>query len=65
MSFTTKLILFFALNFCVMLYTVFKTRKSNFSSDTKNLLYVMAVVTPFFGLLLFFIKNYKQKKYAA
>ena len=41
-----------------------RTKKSNFHSDTKSLLYVFAVISPFIGLILFFIKDRKNKHYS-
>lgn len=64
MNSMTKLTLFLILNIAVMIYTIVKTKKSNFHSDTKTLLYVMAVLTPFIGLILFFIKNRNKRNYS-
>lgn len=64
MSYMTKLTLFFLFNIAVMIYTIVRTKKSNFHPDTKTLLYVMAVLTPFIGLILFLIKNSNKKNYS-
>lgn len=50
---TTKLTLFLLLNVVVTIYTIVRTKKSSLHADTKTLLYVMAVLTPFIGLILF------------
>lgn len=61
---TTKLTLFLLLNVVVMIYTIVRTKKSSLHPDTKTLLYVMAVLTPFIGLILFFIKNRTNRNYS-
>ncbi|CAN5224221.1 hypothetical protein BH09BAC3_BH09BAC3_20370 [soil metagenome] len=63
MDYITKPVLFLALNIVVMIYAIIITKKSNLHSDTKTLLYVMSVITPLIGLILFFIKNRAAKKY--
>jgi len=60
----TKLMLFLILNIVVMIYTIVRTKKANLHPDTKILLYVMSVVTPFIALILFFIKNRTKKNYS-
>jgi hypothetical protein len=65
MTSMTKLTLFLLLNIAVMIYTIVRTRKSNFHPDTKTLLYVVAILTPFIGLILFFIKNRTKRNYSA
>ena len=65
MTSMTKLTLFLLLNIAVMIYTIVTTRKSNFHPDTKTLLYVVAILTPFIGLILFFIKNRTKRNYSA
>ncbi len=57
MDYMTKLLLFLILNIAVMIYTIVSTKKSHLHPDTKTLLYVMSVLTPFIGLILYFIKN--------
>jgi hypothetical protein len=52
------------INIAAAIYTIIKTHKSGFSSDTKTLLYVMSVVTPLIGFFLFLIKNKKIKNYS-
>ncbi|HMP98779.1 MAG TPA: hypothetical protein PKC24_03290 [Cyclobacteriaceae bacterium] len=47
-----------------MIYTIVRTKNSNFHPDTKTLLYVMAVVTPLIGFLLFLIKNRQIRNYS-
>jgi hypothetical protein len=64
MSYMTKLTLFLLLNIAVMIYTIVRTKKSNLHADTKTLLYMMAVLTPFIGLILFFIKNRTKRNYS-
>jgi hypothetical protein len=64
MTYLTKLLLFLILNLVVMIYTIVRTRQSNLQSDTKTLLYVMSVITPFIGLILFYIKNRTKKNYS-
>lgn len=65
MTSISKLTLFLLLNIVVMIYTIVKTRKSNFHPDTKTLLYVLSVLSPFIGLILFFIKNRTKRNYTA
>lgn len=64
MTYMTKLIIFLILNIAAMIYTIVRTKKSNLYSQTKTLLYVMAVCTPFIGLIPFFFKNRTNKKYS-
>lgn len=61
---TTKLTLFLLLNVVVMIYTIVRTKESSLHPETKTLLYVMAVLTPFIGLILFFIKNRTNRNYS-
>ncbi len=42
-------------NICLMVHTILKTRKLPFHKDTKTLIYVIAVFTPFFWI--YFIHN--------
>jgi hypothetical protein len=61
----TQITLVLLINLVMMVYTIVRTKQSNFHADTKTLLYVMAVITPLFGLILFWIKNRSYNKYAA
>lgn len=60
MDIVTKFWIFAAVNIVALVYTIVKTRASDFPRETKSLLYVMAVATPLIALVLFFIKQRKH-----
>lgn len=64
MNTLTSLYIILAINLVAMIYTIVRTKNSNFHPDTKTLLYVMAVVTPLIGFLLFLIKNRQIRNYS-
>jgi uncharacterized membrane protein len=49
-------------NIALMLYTILKTRKLPFQKDTKVLIYVIAVVAPVIGFILYWIKSRQLNK---
>jgi uncharacterized membrane protein YqjE len=49
-------------NIVLMIYTIVKTRKLNIHTDSKILIYVLAVLAPVFGFILFLIRSRQQSK---
>jgi hypothetical protein len=56
----TKLLIVLAINIAIALYVIISTRRSNLPESTRLPLYILAVLMPIVGLILFFIVNRKK-----
>lgn len=61
---TTRNFIWFWLvvNMVLMIYTIVKTRRLNVHKDSKILIYVLAVLAPVFGFILFLIRSRQHVK---
>lgn len=61
---TTRNFIWFWLvvNMVLMIYTIVKTRRLSVHRDSKILIYVLAVLTPVFGFILFLIRSRQHVK---
>lgn len=61
---TTRNFIWFwlVINMVLMIYTIVKTRRLNVHKDSKILIYVLAVLAPVFGFILFLIRSRQHVK---
>lgn len=55
-----KLVIALAINVGIALFTILSTRRSSLPDSTKTLLYVIAVLMPIIGLILYGILSRKE-----
>jgi hypothetical protein len=54
--------LLFIASIALAVYVILKTKKLPFHPDTKALIYVVAVVSPIIGFILYLVKSRQLKK---
>lgn len=61
---TTRNFIWFwlAVNMVLMIYTIVKTRRLNVHKDSKILIYVLAILAPVMGFILFLIRSRQLTK---
>ena len=61
MSPLTKILIAVGINVMLAVYGILATKRSALPGSTKTLLYIMSVLTPLFGVILFWILD-RQKQ---